>query len=310
MSRRMPLLPCALLCAVLALACFPAMPSDAWAAEVARATGKVVAQVTRVATMPFNGIVDEVLVRPGQAVEAGDALLRYHLQDEDERRLRQELITGANTEGFRGSMLQLESQLAEIMAQRNKARQLAAGGLGSHQAAARLEHDVASIQKRIDLLRVNIRKAEETFHNRLKELEGHFGSPLRENGPLPESLVLVAPISGHVLTMAPGVSEGGMLSRGQAAASVGRLDPVIVEVPVYEGEVTGISVGDTAEVSIASLNDRKFTAKVSEISWAATDMNVANPSYYTVELRVPNPKLELKPGFKAVVRFATGGASR
>ena len=36
-------------------------------------------------------------------------------------------------------------------------------------------------------------------------------------------------------------------------------------------------------------------------------MNVANPSYYTVEITVPNPDLELKPGFKAVVRF---GGSR
>ena len=35
-------------------------------------------------------------------------------------------------------------------------------------------------------------------------------------------------------------------------------------------------------------------------------MNVANPSYYTVELTVPNPDLELKPGFKAIVRFSGG----
>ena len=35
-------------------------------------------------------------------------------------------------------------------------------------------------------------------------------------------------------------------------------------------------------------------------------MNVGNPSYYTVELTVPKPDLELKPGFKAVVRFSGG----
>ena len=32
-------------------------------------------------------------------------------------------------------------------------------------------------------------------------------------------------------------------------------------------------------------------------------MDVAQPSYYTVELTVPNSRLELKPGFKALVRF-------
>ena len=41
--------------------------------------------------------------------------------------------------------------------------------------------------------------------------------------------------------------------------------------------------------------------------WLSTDMNVANPSYYNVELTVPNPDLILKPGFKAVVRFEASG---
>jgi HlyD family secretion protein len=42
---------------------------------------------------------------------------------------------------------------------------------------------------------------------------------------------------------------------------------------------------------------------VNEISWVSNDMSVSNPSYYSVEITVPNPNLELKPGFKAVVRF-------
>lgn len=32
-------------------------------------------------------------------------------------------------------------------------------------------------------------------------------------------------------------------------------------------------------------------------------MNVSSPSYYNVEMSIPNPNLDLKPGFKAVVRF-------
>ena len=64
---------------------------------------------------------------------------------------------------------------------------------------------------------------------------------------------------------------------------------------------------DKAVVEIPSLGNRKFTGIVNEISWISTDMNVANPSYYTVELTVPNPDLVLKPGFKAVVHFGGGG---
>ena len=72
---------------------------------------------------------------------------------------------------------------------------------------------------------------------------------------------------------------------------------------VYEADVNSIAVDDVATVQIPSLQDKEFMATVSEISWASTDMNVGNPSYYTVELTVPNPTLELKPGFNAIVLF-------
>ena len=93
------------------------------------------------------------------------------------------------------------------------------------------------------------------------------------------------------------------LPAGSAPIRVGQLDPVLIQVPVYEAEISAIKEGDAVEVEIPSLNNKKFLGKVNEISWVSSDMSVANPSYYTVELTVPNPGLELKPGFKAVVRF-------
>ena len=84
---------------------------------------------------------------------------------------------------------------------------------------------------------------------------------------------------------------------------VGPLDPMLVQVPVYEGEVRDITVGKIAHVEIPSLGNKTFEAKVNEVSWVSNDMNVEKPSYFTVKLLVPNPHFELKPGFKAVVRF-------
>lgn len=287
-----------LLAACLVLSIAAAVP----AAEI-RLTGKVVTTVTRVAPMPFNGVVDEVLVRPGDAVEKGAPLLRYHLEDEAARVLQRELITGASTEGDRSQILSLQQQQKEIEAQRNKARQLAASGLGSRQASSRLEANYESLQRRIDLLKLTVDKREKTFAARLRELEGYFGQKLDPRGDLPESLTLTAPISGYVLSVTAETSPGSLLRQGSAPVSVGQLNPVLIRVPVYEADVNSIGVGDVATVQIPSLQDKEFMASVSEISWASTDMNVGNPSYYTVELTVPNPTLELKPGFKAIVLF-------
>lgn len=268
-------------------------------------TGKVITTVTRGVPMPFNAIIDEVLVKPGDAVEEGSPLLRYRLQEDAERLLQKELTNGAGTEGIKGQILDLERELSSLTAERNKTRQLVSSGLGSRQALARLEDNVNAIKNRIELMRSTVRKTESNFKSRLKELEGYFGQPIKEGEQLPQTLVLTSPIKGYVLSISTDVNPGQLISAGSPALQVGQLNPVLIQIPVYEAEINSIKVGDSAEVEIPSLNNRKFKGIVNEISWISTSMDVAKPSYYTVEVTVPNPDLILKPGFKAVVRFST-----
>ncbi|BAV92442.1 HlyD family secretion protein [Candidatus Desulfovibrio trichonymphae] len=284
---------------------FPASATMCSAAEPASVilSGKAVTTVTRAVPMPFNAIVDDVLVNPGDVVEQSAPLLRYHLQEEAERVLQREITIGAGTEETGSQVLEMERRLAEMTVQRNKARHLANSGLGSKLASARLEDDVRSLQQRIALLRSTIRKKESNFAARLKELEGYYGVPVREGEQLPASLVLTSPINGHVLALEGTLNPGVLLNAGAAPVHVGRLDPMLIQVHVYEAEIAGIKVGDNATVKIPSLDNKKFAAAVNEISWVSTDMNVSNPSYYMVELSVSNPDLDLKPGFKAVVHF-------
>lgn len=163
-----------------------------------------------------------------------------------------------------------------------------------------------SLKRRIELLRTTIQKTESNFASRLRELEGYYGVPIKEGEQLPVTLVLTSPIKGYVLSLDSTLNPGTVLAAGTMPIRVGQLNPVLIQVPVYEAEVSGIKEGDTAEVEIPSLGNRKFTGTVNEISWVSNDMSVGSPSYYTVELTVPNPDLELKPGFKAVVRFSGG----
>lgn len=273
-------------------------------------TGKVVTTVTRSVPMPFNAIVEEVLVKPGQPVSVGSPLMRYRLQEEAERQLQRELTNGAGTEQLKGQVLDFERELTNLTAERNKTRQLVSSGLGSRQALARQEENLKAIQNRIALLRTTINKTESNFSSRLKELESYFGQPIAEGESLPEHLVLTSPIDGYVLSVAAAMNPGQLISAGASPISVGQLNPVLIQIPVYEAEINNIKVGDTAEVEIPSLGKQSFKGIVNEISWISTDMNVANPSYYTVEVTVPNPDLILKPGFKAIVRFPNASRRR
>lgn len=296
------------LCALLAMACI-SFPRPILAEEaVTILTGKVVTTVSRAVPMPFNAVVEQVLVKPGDPVEDGSALMRYKLQDEAERILQREVSNGAGTEQLKSQILDMQRQLATLSADRNKTRHLVSSGLGSRQALTRLDDNVTNLQERIQLTRDIIKKNENNFKARLAELSGYYGQPIKEGKALPDILTLTSPIKGFVLSVAPALNPGQLLPAGTAPIQVGQLNPVLIQVPVYEAEINSIAIGDSADVEIPSLNHRKFKGIVNEISWISTDMNVANPSYYTVELTVPNPDLVLKPGFKAIVRFVASGA--
>lgn len=283
--------------------CFCAIVALGAAGQSTILTGKVVSPVTRATPMPFDAVVDDVLVAPGETAKEGQPLLRYHLQDEAERILQKEVTLGAGTEELRGQVLDLDRKLAEALGQRDKTRQLVASRLGSSQALERLEGDVSSLKQRIQLLNTTINKQEATFRERLKELSGYFGTTLKEGEPLPSTLLLPARLTGHVLSVEAGLHPGSQLQAGAMPILVGLMNPMLIQVQVYEGDIGRINEGDVATVNIPSLKDKAFAAKVTSIAWTSNDLTVSNPSYYTVALTVPNPDFELKPGFKAVVHF-------
>lgn len=292
------------LCCCLLLACailVQAVPVKA--AETTILTGKVRTTVTRSPSVHFNGVVDEVLVKPGDRVTRGQPILRYVLQDEARRALQREVNNGANTETMHSQMIDLKRQLAQATAQRNKARSLAASGLGSNQASDRMQYDVTSLEERIALIEISIKKAQDNFNLRLDELSDYFNTPIQEGQPLPEYLYLKSPIDGFVLSIATTMNPGATFNGGFQPVSIGQLDPILIQVPVYEAEVSALQLGDTAKVEIPSLGNRNFTGTITEIAWVSNQMDVAQASYFNVELTIPNPDLELKPGFKAVVRF-------
>ncbi len=283
--------------------CFASLGHAAEGGQSTILSGKIISTVTRAQVLPFDAIIKEVLVKPGQEVTENEVLLTYALTEEAERTLRKELLNGAGTEDTKAQILTMRSQLASLKAQSNTARQLAAAGLGSSQASARSASEVSLLQERITLTQQTLNKQETAYKQRLEELTDYFGTPVTGAANLPQTLKLTSPMNGHVLSVASNVREGSQLSAGAMPILVGKMNPMSIQVQVFEGEIGRIKVGDGASVTIPSLQDKIFKATVAQINWTSTSLDVAQPSYYTVQLTIPNPDLELKPGFKAVVEF-------
>jgi hypothetical protein len=79
------------------------------------------------------------------------------------------------------------------------------------------------------------------------------------------------------------------------------MDPMIMRAQIHEMEAFRLSLGDKAEITVESLPGRRFVAQVSRTSWTPLTPALEQPSYYEIELTVPNPDIELKDGLKGEI---------
>ena len=281
--------------------------AHARAAETAVLSGKLYCPVTRIVTMPFTGIVDGVEAVPGKQVKKDDVLLRYSLEEQAASALKKELALGANTEGVQGEIVELERQVVDIKSKIATSRHLVSSKLGSRSELQQQEETLDALNRRILLLRESKTKQEQIFKLRLGELEDSFKQPLQGNKP-PQRLFVTSPMEGFVLSMAENAQAGALLAAGTAIAEIGSMNPMQIRVQVFENEAVRLREGDSATVRVPSLQDREYAGKVMQIAWTPQTLQADAPSYYNVQLEVPNDDLALKQGFKALVRFKGNAA--
>ncbi len=108
---------------------------------------------------------------------------------------------------------------------------------------------------------------------------------------------LLAPIFGNISMRK--VDPGQTVAAGTAVFSIVELNPVKVRVGVPEADIGRVHQGAAAEVSVPSLDGRRFAGKVAIIGVAAEPASRT----YTVKILVPNPGPVLLSGMVAEARI-------
>jgi multidrug efflux pump subunit AcrA (membrane-fusion protein) len=282
--------------------------AHAQAAESTVLSGKLYCPVTRIVTLPFTGIVGSIDVAPGQRVKKDDVLLHYSLEEKAANALEKELTLGAKTEELQGQIVDLERQVLEMKSNIATSRQLVSSKLGSRSTLQQQEETLDALNRRIRLLRESIKKQEQIYTLRLNELEDSFKQPIQGQRP-PQALFVTSPMAGFVLSVAENVQSGALIAAGTAIAEIGSMNPMQIRVQVFENEAVRLKEGESAIVRVPSLQDREYVGKIMQIAWTPQALQTDAPSFYNVQLEVPNDDLALKQGFKALVRFTDASAS-
>ncbi len=165
----------------------------------------------------------------------------------------------------------------------------------------------------IDQLRINLEQIEREY-NRAKtlleigggtqqavdQLKAQLDAARTQYNNLMENTTLISPINGVVTARnyVPGDMTGA-----QPVLTVGQLAPVVkVLVGISETDMAKVSNGMPVQVSVDAFPDETFSGKVNRI-YPTVDPSTRT---FQAEIRIANPKEQLKPGMFARVDFDLG----
>lgn len=95
-------------------------------------------------------------------------------------------------------------------------------------------------------------------------------------------------------------ATSGSAAQTSAVVTLMNFNTVRVQVAVPETEAPLVAKGQPARLAVEGLPDRKFEGSITRFSYALDDSSKT----MLVEIEIPNPKLELRPGMYASVQLA------
>jgi multidrug efflux pump subunit AcrA (membrane-fusion protein) len=274
-------------------------PTGALRPSEVQFTGKLYSMVKLTVPLPFPSYIRDIAVQVGQQVKSGQELARYEL--------RQEVYMGEKNKLSTTTIKELEYKLSQIDVSMDKLqaknRELSAmskHNMASQQSIVQNEKEIEAARKEKTSIQEQLALARDVFADRLILAKERFG---REAGPgnVPRDGIVRSPADGYVLWINPDARKGAYFENTPAMFQVGSLDPMLIRAQVHEIEANKLTEGDTASVVFDALPGRQFSATVSRIPWTPLPANLQQPSYYEIELTIPNPDHALREGLKGQV---------
>jgi len=275
--------------------------------SIVSASGKIQAKTTVNISANSMGRVTKLAVEEGARVKAGQFLLEI-----DPRSLRTQVVRGeaglsAQQTAVAQARVQLESARTQLkLSQDTLKRQqdLWKDQLTTKEALERAENDVKLRERDVESRQASI-TMEST---RVRQTTADLDNAKYNLG----QVSIDSPIDGIVtrrnIELGENVMIGTMNNAGTVLLTIADMSIIEAELEVDETDIPSLVLGQTAKVTIDAIQDKSFTAKVTEIgnspiqaaasaSSRATNFKVV----VTIEGEIP----EVRPGFTCTADITT-----
>lgn len=272
-----------------------------------------------------GGLVEEVYVREGERVAAGqpiarlserDALARLHMVEAEigEKRARLRMLrVGPRREEVEVARLTLakaDDRLRFGRAELERVRALAAALAASQTELEQAEERVAVLAKERDEAQAKLQalaagSRPEEIAALEQDIRRSEADRVRLDGDLAR-VIVVAPHAGVVVTPKLQERVGAFAEPGDLIAEVYALETVRAEIAVPEREFGDVRIGQRGALRLRAYPGRTFTGRVTAIASAADTARAVAGRTVRITIEIPNESGLLKPHLTGYARIECG----
>lgn len=261
--------------------------------------GKVYCSLVHYIATPYAGEVVEKLVEVGEFVKKDEPLLKVKLPMQVWNSLSASIDMEMSIFDSKVTIAALKKHINDTQTKQKELKELSNQGMATVKSVVELEDQLT-------LLALQLRQAEqklESTHTKLGRQRKFLSEKLGQNvrNRVPEVAIVKAPVAGYVVAESSSVDEGAWASGHVFTVAV--MDPMVIRIRIYEADVMNVKVGDKAEVILEYDANKVHEATVKSIAWMPVNNAIDAPSYYTVDLNIPNPDAFLREGYMVRVLF-------
>lgn len=238
-------------------------------------------------------------LKVGDRVAEEQVLITYELPLES-LMAEKEALSRARLNTLEHALALVDSQLA-LMRQRQADLENMEAGKSVAAIDVRLNaKEIDGLLLRRDYLAEERDLARQRYDNAVLIARSKYGKDIDVHN-LPRLGYIRSPVDGYVLWTNSSLVPGMAFTKQASLITVGRLDPMIIRASVHEIVAQKLKVGDPATLVFHALPGRTFTTTISKVDFVAQPAMLQQPSFYEVELTLPNPDLRIHEGMRCDV---------
>ena len=250
----------------------------------------------------------EAPLKVGDKVDEDQILITYEMPLEN-LMAEKEALSRAELDHVEHGLAIVESQLAQLRQQQADLENQATENTVAPTTVRMGAKEIDALLLQRDYLREKLDLAQQSYDNAVIIAKSKYGKN-QDIHKLPRVGYIRSPSSGYVLWTNFRLVPGMAFTKQASLITIGRLDPMLVRASVHEIAAQKLKVGDPVSIVFHTMPGQTFHTTISKVDYVAQPAMLQQPSFYQIEMTLPNPDLRIKEGMRCDVTVTLPDAAK